>query len=63
MPMCFPCRPADKAVLVKAYREKPQPNQEEIAEITSRVSMNKQAVRVSSCTPSPQGYLFRRNKH
>ncbi|KAH6651096.1 hypothetical protein F5144DRAFT_598509 [Chaetomium tenue] len=38
--------PADKAVLVKAYSEKPQPNQEEIAEITSRVSMNKQAVRI-----------------
>ncbi|KAK3300038.1 uncharacterized protein B0H64DRAFT_5875 [Chaetomium fimeti] len=38
--------PADKAVLVKAYSEKPQPSQEEIAEITSRVSMNKQAVRI-----------------
>ncbi|KAK4147930.1 uncharacterized protein C8A04DRAFT_24492 [Dichotomopilus funicola] len=38
--------PADKAILVKAYSENPQPNQEEIADITSRVSMNKQAVRI-----------------
>jgi hypothetical protein len=39
---------------VRAYNEKPQPNQEEIAEITERVSMNKQAVRVSLAQDSPK---------
>ncbi|KAL2165524.1 hypothetical protein VTH06DRAFT_825 [Thermothelomyces fergusii] len=38
--------PADKAVLMQAYKQNPQPSQDEIAEITSRVSMSKQAVRI-----------------
>lgn len=59
---CSHCRPADKAVLVKAYSEKPQPNQEEIAEITSRVSMNKQAVRVSR-HQHPPSRLVGRHEH
>ncbi|KAL2198936.1 hypothetical protein P885DRAFT_75346 [Corynascus similis CBS 632.67] len=38
--------PADKAVLMQAYNQNPQPSQDEIADITSRVSMSKQAVRI-----------------